>query len=267
MTDKTSPNIKLDSGPVESQPSDSSKKKSLIIRVIVILGLVYFGVTEFILKEPEAPPAPKTVAKPRNRPKKMPIKTEEAKVADAAKVEEIKVPDVKLDIIKKEDTLVTPVENINISKKQEEVAVIQPSEDLPPIAGKDIDKKIDLLIEKENKPEKVQVKKYEPIKEEVSDLKKPEVNLLDKIVQDEKYVDPPTLEFAGRGLVYNCKEKFWACTNKTSYVQCNKNMKWNSANGKPIECATINIYTTNDDCTIVQKYNISTNQPTAFCKQ
>jgi hypothetical protein len=266
MTDKTSTNIKLDSGAGESKQSDSAKKKSLIIRGIIISGLLYYGVTEFILNEPEAPPAPKVVAKPKNRPKKTPIKTEEAKVVDAAKVEEIKVPEVKTESAKKEETVVTPVENINIIKKHEEVAVAQTIDDLPPIADKEVDKKIDQLIEKENKPVKVQAKKYDPIKEEMGEKKITEVNLLDKIVQDEKYVDPPTLEFAGRGLVYNCKEKFWACTNKTSYVQCSKNMKWNAANGKPIECATINIYTSNDDCTIVQKYNISTNQPTSFCK-
>lgn len=266
MTDETSTNTK-ESG--DSSQSDSAKKKSLIIRVIVILGLIYFGVTEFILKEPEQAPPPKAIAKSKNKPKKNNAgKPGEAKTPDAKtdlakadnKIEEIKAPEATQDAN-------PPVENINIVKKQEEVVAQTPAAELPPIPEKEIDKKIDQLIEKENTPVKTREKKYEPIKEEMADKKKEDVNLVDKIVAEDKYTEPPTLEFSGRGLVYSCKEKFWACTNKTNYVQCNKNMKWNAANGKPTECATVNIYTSNDDCTTVQRYNISTNQPTPFCKQ
>jgi hypothetical protein len=43
-------------------------------------------------------------------------------------------------------------------------------------------------------------------------------------------------------------------------------MKWNRANGKAIECAVANVYLSDEDCETVQKFNVSTAQPTTFCK-
>jgi hypothetical protein len=89
----------------------------------------------------------------------------------------------------------------------------------------------------------------------------------DKIVADDEYTPPPSYEQLGRGLVYNCKEKYWACLDKPAYIACNKNMKWNSSHGKTSECAVTNVYNSDEDCSVMQKYNISTSVPTtSFCK-
>ena len=36
----------------------------------------------------------------------------------------------------------------------------------------------------------------------------------------------------GRGLVYNCRSKFWACLNKKEYLNCRGNLKWSKLNKK-----------------------------------
>ena len=265
MTENTSTNTNADAEAV----SPSAKRNSLIIRGVVILGLVYFGVTEFILKEPEEVSIPEVKVKPKRIKKNIIAqeaqKTEETNIEQAPAQEptsaEAKVDDPKIEVPNKED-LNPPVESINIAKKQDEMGAQAPINEMPaPLAEKEVDKHIDQLIEKENRYE---TKSQPAMEGEI--FEKKEVNLLDKIVADDKYTEPPTLDFGGRGLVYNCKEKFWACTNKISYIQCNKNMKWNTANNKPSECATINVYTSDEDCSTVQKYNVSTNQPTEFCK-
>lgn len=260
MTDESSTNKKSDKdtseddeAKVDAKSADAkdddaaaaAKKRSLIIRGVVIAGLAYYGVTEFILKE-ERPPPPPVAAK--TKPKDIEKKPDEQKPATE---------------IAKQEELQPPVENINVAQKQEEVVIPAASltEVVIPVAEKEMDKKIDQLIENEVIHEPVKTARSGERQE-----RKEEVNLADKIVIEDKYVEPPTFEYLGRGLVYNCKEKFWACLNKLSYIQCNKNMKWNSTNNKPIECAVVNVYNSNDDCETVQRYNVSTGQPTPFCK-
>ena len=101
-------------------------------------------------------------------------------------------------------------------------------------------------------------------KEQAGETKK-SPNLADKIVADDVYTPPPAYDQLGRGLVYNCKEKFWACIDRTAYINCNKNMKYNKAHGKTAECTVQNVYNSDEDCNTVQKYNVSTNKPTTFC--
>lgn len=245
----------------------AAKKRSLIIRGVVIAGLAYYGVTEFILKE-EPPPAPPVAqVKPKQIEKKVEEQKQPDAKVDAVQPTDLPQPDAKAtnELTKQED-IQPPVENINVAKKQEEA--IAPPANIPEVAAppageKELDNKIDQLIAEEVKPEPVKSARSGERQERTHE----EVNLADKIVVEDKYVEPPSFEYLGRGLVYNCKEKFWACINKPSYIQCNKNMKWNSANNKPIECAVANVYNSNDDCEIVQKYNVSTAQPTPFCKQ
>lgn len=70
----------------------------------------------------------------------------------------------------------------------------------------------------------------------------------------------------GRGLVYNCKGKHWACVARDSWFKCKNNEKWSSANSKDKECKTIDVYASEDDCRTVQINNINTRKETSFCK-
>ncbi|HAZ14645.1 MAG: hypothetical protein A2X86_06155 [Bdellovibrionales bacterium GWA2_49_15] len=84
---------------------------------------------------------------------------------------------------------------------------------------------------------------------------------------EETYVSPPSYEVLGRGLVYNCKGKHWACVNQEAYFACRNNMNWNSKNRKPHECYTFNVYASDEDCEVIQRYNINTLAKTDFCNQ
>lgn len=91
-------------------------------------------------------------------------------------------------------------------------------------------------------------------------------SMASKISEDAVETPPPAYDQVGRGLVYNCKGKYWACLNKTAYVECNKNMKWNKSKGAAAECVVQNIYSSDEDCAKIQKYNVSTNVATNFCQ-
>ena len=276
LSKKNSSNKKSESDD-DTDEDDSSQKKeaaatskgSMIVRVLIVLGIAYFAVTEFVLKEEEAPvvaPAPK----PRKKPKK-PNDTQENKEQVAAQINTEKpkndsvTPSVA-DVAVPEAQNVAPVENVNIAERPKE-EVVTPSIDTPvttetikevkvPKLGetkekeKEIDKQVDDLIAKVDQ-------KDEPVTKKVE--------LKDKIVVEEAYVEPPSYEEVGRGLVYNCKEKYWVCVDKPSYVTCNKNLNYNKSHDKTAECVTVNVYNSPEDCSIIQKFYVSTNKSTEFC--
>ncbi|MBT3584019.1 MAG: hypothetical protein HN509_03855 [Halobacteriovoraceae bacterium] len=80
-----------------------------------------------------------------------------------------------------------------------------------------------------------------------------------------KYVEPPTYLRPGRGLVYNCKGKHWACVDKFSYFTCKDNLKWATSSKQNPECVAKDVYASMKDCRIVQVHFINTNLKTAFC--
>ncbi len=83
----------------------------------------------------------------------------------------------------------------------------------------------------------------------------------------DEYTKPPNYSFRGRGLVYNCKGKHWACVDKESYLSCRENEKWQKRKNKEVECKTIDVYRSNKDCSIIQLHNIHTLVKTDFCKK
>jgi len=97
------------------------------------------------------------------------------------------------------------------------------------------------------------------------------ISPLDMIVSDldkkqpKDYPKPPDYTLLGRGLVYNCKGKHWACVNKDSYFGCRTNMKWTKSNRKTLECTIVNVYSSADDCRIVQVHNINTRVSKEVC--
>lgn len=84
-----------------------------------------------------------------------------------------------------------------------------------------------------------------------------------------QYSPPPEYEKIGQGLVYNCKDRHWACVNREAYFQCKDNSHWNQLNSKTSECETRAVYSSFDDCRKIQIWNI--NNPKAiqfdFCRK
>ena len=281
---------------------DNAKKNriSMIIRVVVILGIAYFALDEFVLNNqgPSAPTAEVAAAKPKKKKAKEKTETTQEKPP----VESLPVAESKTPVSE------PPIENVNVlDKNSMEIAESK-------VVEADIDQMIDKVDQeagiiplpketaKETPREEASIppvdiptapkKIEEPIPTELSsntieEVKVPSqpkssgetlttINGLDsagssgdmasKIVEEVAETPPPRYDQLGRGLVYNCRDKYWACVDKISYVNCNKNMKWNQSKGAVSECSVQAIYSSEEDCAKVQKYNVNTNQATAFCQ-
>ena len=227
---------------------------STLIRVVVIVGLGYLAVDQFILKGDQQPASLPTAQ----------LKPKKNRVKDGTDVKNNKTAETASDQNK-----VQTKEKI-IDNKQQSVEEKPESIPAPKTKEAEIDKNIDKMIDTVDKKEKpkTQIEDKDAGKVLLSEDSTPakESKLEDKIVADDNYTAPPAYDQLGRGLVYNCKDKYWACVEKSSYVVCNKNMKWNTAHNKPSECAVQNVYNSTEDCSVVQKFNVSTNKETTFCK-
>jgi hypothetical protein len=274
--------------------SDEEKKKkrnSMIIKVVIILGLGYFAIDEFVLQTSKEPTLDELTAKApkRKRPKSVAPAEGVAATAqpDTATTtptnDSVTPPDVNVDAssgIAISTAQTAPIENLNILDKSAETSselittAVEPEQ--PPIVTEtrvmeaNVDQKLDQLVEniEETAPngpvEEIKIPSHTE-SPSMGESKVEAPSMASKIVEVITETPPPAYDQLGRGLVYNCKEKFWACLDKPAYVTCNKNMKWNKSKGNAAQCAVSNIYASEEDCAKVQKYNVSTNASTDFC--
>jgi len=106
-------------------------------------------------------------------------------------------------------------------------------------------------------------------------------NLTDQILQDlekqakskptaepqKEYVAPPDYEYRGRGLVYNCVGKHWACVDGPSYKTCEDNASSVQYLKKKVECHPFNVYETTRGCESMQNRMVSSSAKTSFCSE
>ncbi len=89
-----------------------------------------------------------------------------------------------------------------------------------------------------------------------------------RVKEDKKeYVPPPDYEYKGRGLVYNCKGKHWACVDAPSYKVCEDNSSSTKFLKKPVECYPFNVYETSKGCEKTQNRMVSSSATTSFCQE
>jgi hypothetical protein len=62
----------------------------------------------------------------------------------------------------------------------------------------------------------------------------------------------PDFDKIGRGLVYHCKGRHWACVDKNNYFQCKNGQLWAKQRHRPPSCIIDEVYLTNDDCNRAQ---------------
>lgn len=91
------------------------------------------------------------------------------------------------------------------------------------------------------------------------------VNLSDKVEEELAYQGEPNYEKLGRGLLYNCKGKHWACVDREEYVKCTNNQNLAKSKGEKPECVIAEVYAEYQDCKTVQIYNINMAVSTSFC--
>jgi hypothetical protein len=80
-----------------------------------------------------------------------------------------------------------------------------------------------------------------------------------------KPTNPPEYDFLGRGLVYNCTGKHWACIDSINFTTCGENYSWNTQSSNAVECYPSELYDSVEDCTIVQQFKIDSVAETKFC--
>lgn len=79
------------------------------------------------------------------------------------------------------------------------------------------------------------------------------------------YINPPEYENMGRGLVYNCTGKHWACVDGPSFKICQQNNAALKNQNRPKECYPDSVYQSDSSCGWVQKQKITGNAKTDFC--
>ena len=262
------------------------KKRSRIIQAVIGLGLVVFLAEDYIIPKEEPldnVPVPPPVARPRPQPKP----AEET-------------PAATVDTNPATETPTTPTETTPTEATPSDSVATGPStttETLP-------DSPVDVTsTEVPSEPIEATPEDITPAIEEpsipdttISDVPTettPSVsmdsidgettptddNLTDQILQDlekqakgtepkktvKEYVSPPDYEYRGRGLVYNCSGKHWACVDAPSYKICEDNAASTQFLKKTSECHPVNIYETQKGCENIQNRMVSSSAKTAFC--
>lgn len=82
-----------------------------------------------------------------------------------------------------------------------------------------------------------------------------------------EYVAPPNYENVGRGLVYNCAGKHWACVDGPSYKTCEQNSSSTKYLKRGLECYPFNVYQTQSGCEKMQNRMVSSSAKTGFCTE
>lgn len=254
----------------------AAKKRKKFILYGAILALL--GVFLLDPQTEEKQPAPVKVVKKKKRarkkPKKKPVapvavekpveKVDPAILGDPPKVVDIP-PETPAEVIKPTEPEIVPAEPIDPVEPTVEVtptptpeAVIADPTPTPPVD--------EVPMGETDDATQVDSGMDVNIGEETNTVKDPDKKSMASMIETKtEYISPPNYERSGRGLVYNCVEKHWACVDKFSYLTCRENSKWSGENSKNPECVTKNVYATIDDCVTIQKHYIEKSEPTDFC--
>jgi len=283
--DKTDPNIKI--------PDAADKKKKLIrfaiigaIGLYIVLDLMSGGDKtdeQAPVVEGEAVDAPRPKRK-RDRPN--PEAPSEAQPQPETQPDPIPEPQVEsqpepqpepvldqgsIDSSSSGDLVVEGLENVDLAPVDEGTAPDVPDDIDPDLKAQDNDDIFKLNPEGESSG-------GDQVSEtpggETSDMTEQILQDLEKQVQSKQdtipgvsneYVAPPEYEYVGRGLVYNCKGKHWACIDAPSFKVCQQNHNALKSQSRSKECVPDSVYETDSACVWVQKKKITSNTKTDFC--
>ncbi len=262
----------------EDADAAAQKRKKIIIYAVAALLIGFLLKDEFMPSEPEVVAVPvvkpkKRKRKKRKKPKKV-VETaapEKPAEAQAKKPEEapakpvVDVPPetaVGLPSETKPESTTAPV--VEAPEVESTTAPVDKTPETE-VAENKIAEEINKNPEEEKPAEDtgLDVQLGEETASEVKE--KPVTDMASKIEKKLEYVAPPNYERSGRGLVYNCVGKHWACVDKFSYLTCKENTKWSGQNSKKPECVIKNVYASVEDCGIIQKHYIESSEATTFC--
>lgn len=225
----------------ESEEDATKKKRSKYIKIAAGIVVAFFALDEFTKDKEGSKPQPTKKVRAKKKSTKKPKKTPKKKVAKKKKVEK----EVKVVVEPKAAPAPAPA-----------------PVPAPPV----VEKKVEIKREISSVPP---APKQEPetlaldVTEIVDEIETPSK---EEIQRPAEFVAAPDYNEVGRGLVYNCKGKHWACVDKYSYFACRDNLKWSKENSKPFECFTKDVYKNEVDCRVIQTHFVNTNEKTDFCK-
>ena len=240
--------------PMVQEEKKGNNKFTLFVRIAALIAIAMFA-PEFLTDEKEDDEE-KIV--PDEKPRK-----EAAKIDNPLpniKVEKKKevVQEKKEETEKEKEEVVVP----KVFEEEKEVSLGEVDGDKEIVEEEDIFKKYAQKIETSDDLKVVSSSSFQEqgLFEEIKDLgqeikKEAEKNIYVKV--DYKRL--------GRGLVYNCRSKFWACLNKKEYLNCRGNLKWSKLNKKKRECVPSEVYASFEDCKIIQLDNVNQVKKTDFC--
>ncbi|MCB9061972.1 MAG: hypothetical protein H6622_10655 [Halobacteriovoraceae bacterium] len=201
------------------------------------------------------------------------VKTTKEVSKDSKKIKENKVENkenVVKDLKKKPDNEAKVKQNTQETKKNDK-EVSPPNvknENKLPLNKEGYTEKInegEKILVPINTPSQETILKNEELAKKVKEL---ELRTKKKISEKEmeKINTTPDYLAQGRGLVYNCKEKFWACLNRSSYRRCQKNYNLKTKKNQKKECVPVEVYNTTDECEVMQTEKVSYANIPASCK-
>ena len=252
----------------DDEDDEVAKKKTMIIRGIVASVIIWFCVDEFILTKDVPPEAPKKSRKKklkRKSPKKKAKVKEEKFEAIAESTAEAR-PETTPEMTPEARPETTPEMTPETTPEMTNRPSIEPTVNIIPIATP---------LDESNSDDSILSDLDQSIPD--NNVSRPNglgafEDALNKLKPESSKVSvsipaAPDYFIIGRGLVYNCTGKHWACVDKKSYFICLKNYKASKENGVRPECSVEAIYGSDDDCQVIQTYNINTSKPTNFCSK
>lgn len=282
----------------EELSDEKAKKKKLFQTIIIALVVFYIASELLIPSEEDAVPEvdPKSLLKARKRPEKKqvpeapkPAETDEGKVAEpspeveAVKDAEASVPDevsatgtseidltegepdtekappVEVPVVTEGEPATAPTENTETAKANDQNPdkAVKPSETG---SVSDMTDSVDGKTEEE-KPTSDNI-----TDQILQDLEK-QAKDTPAVAEKKDYVAPPDYEYRGRGLVYNCLGKHWACVDAPSFKSCEDNASSVKYLQRPTECHPFNVYETVRGCEDMQNRMVSSSAKTDFCQE
>ena len=252
----------------EAKPDDKKKK---IIRYVIIGAVVVLIGSEFFPSEEEASGDLATNATPgfKKPVRKKVVKTEEPTTPPVEEPAAEPAPETEAPVTTETTPTETPTTETPVV--EEPAVVTEPSTTETPTTVEGVDETPSTTINPTVSEDSI----------DGENPTAPDENLTDKILEDlekqakkgqvknakPEYVSPPDYEYRGRGLVYNCVGKHWACVDGPGYKACEDNSAGNKYLKKKAECYPFNVYDSQKGCENMQNRVVSSSAKTDFCKE